>query len=428
MYCKVPMILFALRTVSAPVQSLAIILLLCSPAGFAARAWAEPPAAGYSASAVPRGTGSFPRLSGEAHFEIENDLTYHRQGAGSAGKRNLLFATFKPSFTVDLTESLSIESEFKLEPVEDPDPDGRNEEFENEGFLNEQLFLNYRTGRYGFRAGKFEVRFGEAFEVSSDFFGDEFAEAYKGFSEDVEVLKRVGAGFDVDLSGPRSGQHQLSFDLFASDASNFSRSLIRSQGRLRRAEGGPSNTGRLGSFALNLAGEEIPSLPGLHYHVGFVYQESGRLRGSALRDALESDDDDAGLLLDGRPQRGYVAGLQYDVLERQGLDLKLFSEFLYLDNADGQADTIRTLFTVAGTAIYREDLILGFSYARRDSRIPHDRDLNEYLLQTTVSWFRDLGRDRRLGRAGIELALRPTREERVRSGNAGLRLIWIKEF
>src|SRR5689334_4430558 len=84
---------------------------------------------------------SYPHLSGELRAEIENNAMYSSISGSPTRKQNLIFNTFQPEFALEFNENLSLESEFTVEPIEDPE-NFDNQEFDREGVFIEKLFLN----------------------------------------------------------------------------------------------------------------------------------------------------------------------------------------------------------------------------------------------------------------------------------------------
>jgi len=377
---------------------------------------------------------TFPRISGEIRAEIENDSGFSAVSGAPDRRQNLLFSTVQPEFSIEFNENLSIETELTLEPIEDPD-ERDNEEFESEGAFVAQLFLNWKNDRVSVSLGKFQPLFGLAFEASTDLFGDEYPFGYEEFSEDVEITERLGGSVSFEAGNDRIGSNVLTLDVFQADTSNLSRSILRHREKFDRREGGVSNTGNPSSFGIHLTGEELPALPGLSYHLGFVYQDADRvpleddeadMLGEGLFGDDEAPDDDSGIdpALTGRPQRGYVGDLTYSMPLSERVELKLASEFLYLDNADSEANHIRRLLTLAASTVVDENLYLGLSYARRTNDLTTDRDSRDFLLQASAAYFREIGP----GKIGFEAAVRRSREERDRFRTLGFRLIYRAEF
>lgn len=372
---------------------------------------------------------TYPHISGELRAEIENNASFSAISGAPDKKQNLIFNTFQPEIAVEFNENLSFETEFTVEPIEDPE-DFDNQEFDREGVFIEQAYLNWEKDRFSAKLGKFQPTFGLAFEASNDLFGDEYAFGYEGFSDDVEVTERLGGSFGVNVGNEAIGKNTLSLDVFQADTTNLSRSGFRHREKLDRRDGGPSNTGNPNSFGINLIGEDLPFLSGLTYHLGFVYQKS---------DKIEFTDEDMDDVLDdgaldpdftGRAQRGYVGDLIYSFPLNDRVELKLLTEFLYLDNADGEANHIRRLLTVAGSTVIDKNLYVGFSYARRTNDLSNEfddqaeGDARDFLLQTSAAYFKELGP----GKIGLEVAVRRSREEGDRFRTLGFRLIYRAEF
>ena len=334
----------------------------------------------------------FPRISGELVVEIQNDRAYHAQDRDA--ELNDLFATIEPAIAVRFSEQLSLQSSLVFEPVEDPEPN-ESRELDRQGLFAEELYALWESGALAVRAGKFNPRFGVAWDLAPGLFGVDFA-------EDYEITERVGAGVSYDLGAADTGSHLLSLETFFADTSQLTRSLGRGRSRVRRSDGGPSNTGRLNSYSLTLEGGEVPAVPGLAYNLGFVYQAAGD---------------------QGRPERDAVVGLTYDLAVASDLNVELLAEYARQDDADGEAGRRRSYLTAsASTAI--DDLVLAVSYTLRDERVRDDRDHNDFLAQASVGYFRELGP----GEAGFEVGYKLTREENRKISTVGLRASWVLEF
>ncbi len=420
----------------------------------------------YSARASAR--EMFPRFEGELEIGIENDATYRAQD--SEEEVNSLFVSAEAEFELLVNENFSIEAELTLEPLEDAD-DGRLEERlrareespDNREFDDHTLFLEQFTARWEgeeFEAyvGKFNPKFGRAYEFAVGPFGDE-----DNFSEDYAIEERLGGGVSFELSDPAYGEHEVSVEAFTLDTTNLTRGLLRSRGRNKRSDGGPSNTGSPNSFAFGVEGGEIPGLSGLTYNLGLVYQKGGRRGpfpsgsvGSLVSDDDDDDDDDEdddpmglGLLDDdldmdaddddddddegsfmrdrGSLERDFVAGLGYSLTYFEKVPVDLLTEYVYIDNADGEKNRLRRFLTLAAAAEWRS-LRFGLAYTLRSEGVPLDSDQRAYLGLASIGHFRPLGPDGRLGRIGFEAGFRMKRDMGQRSNTAALRLSYKGSF
>ncbi len=337
-------------------------------------------------------TQSYPHISGELVIEIQNDWAYHSQDRDS--ELNDLYATLGPAIGLAFSESFSIQSSLVLEPVEDPDPH-ENREFSQHGLFVEELYARLAKGAWSLRAGKLNPRFGQAWDLAPGLYGVDFA-------EDYELTERIGAGTSYDLGRDSGGMHILSAEIFFADTSHLTRSLMRDRSRVRRSDGGSSNTARLNSYSLTLEGEAILGAPTLTYNLGFAYQLAGE---------------------GGQPESDYVAGLSYGIPINDQLELNFLGEFALLDNADGESDRTRRYFTVSSAANF-QDLVFALSYTSRDENIRGARDNSDFLAQASVGLFHTVGK----GELALEAAYLLTRVENRKTGTAGLRASYVFEF
>lgn len=67
----------------------------------------------------------------------------------------------------------------------------------------------------------------------------------------------------------------LGANLFTADTTFLSDSIFTSRGRLARADGGATNTGRLDNFSFTIDGEEIAALPDFSWHLGYRHLQPG---------------------------------------------------------------------------------------------------------------------------------------------------------
>ncbi len=335
---------------------------------------------------------SYPSISGALVLEVQNDHAYHAQDR--AAEANDLYSTIEPALAVAFNRNLSLQASLVFEPVEDAQPH-QSREFDRQGLFAEELYALWESGPLSLRAGKMNPHFGQAWDLAPGLYGVDFA-------EDYELTERMGAGASYDLGNDTVGSHVLSLEAFFADTTHMSRSLVRGRSRVHRSDGGPSNTGRLNSFALTLQGDAIPAIPGLSYNLGWVRQSS------KSGERAESD---------------YVAGLAYALPISDTLGLEFLAEYVQQINALGEANRSRRYLTLSSAATWN-DLVFALSYTNRDEDVRGDRDNNDYLLQVSAGYFRPMGP----GLAGFEIGYKITREENLKIGTAGMRASYALEF
>lgn len=358
--------------------ALAICAVLVGSAGGSALAFAD------GLSDTP---GSFPQIGGEVLVEVQADRTRGR--GGGEGDTRILFATIEPAIQIRFTPRLSLHGALVFEPVvESP---GRHHDFDEQGLLVEQLYLEYATERWGVRAGKINPSFGIAPDRAAGIYGADFA-------EDCEIAERIGVGGFTRFGNERVGLHRISADLFFLDTSPLSRSAFMDRGRGRRSDGGPSNTGSLRSFAIALEGEPLPGLPGFAYQIGFSRQAAGRA---------------------GRTESGYALALSHRSEPLEDIRLDLVSEYVHRLHAHGEAGDRRD-FTQSAELRWK-NWNAALVYSRRNVR-PFSGDVQvDAQVQVSVGYAFGFG-------LGIDLGWRSVREDGVRRTGPGARLGYRFEF
>lgn len=226
---------------------------------------------GVASSAVAEDDLKTPWVRIVVPIEVQNDWNFKTDD--SDRKTNQLFATIEPELTIGIFKGLIFRAQAVYEPTTDPDA-GENRLFEDQGLYLETLMLEYETNIYetetrsfGIQVygGKFTPTFGIAWDEAPGIYGTDFA-------EDYELTERIGFGFGLVFEDSALGKHVLTFSTFFADTSVLSDSWLNGRGRLRLADGGPSNTGRFNSYQVGLAGERPFGFEGLSYHVSFVSQ------------------------------------------------------------------------------------------------------------------------------------------------------------
>jgi hypothetical protein len=328
-----------------------------------------------------------PRIEGEIPLEIQSDRAC--RSSGGENQTHDLYATIEPVLRLRFTPRLSLETALVLEPVFESG--GRSRFFEDQGLFVEQLFLEYATGAWGVRAGKINPPFGIAWDAAPGIYGVDFA-------EDYEITERLGLGGFVRFGNERVGFHRLTADAFLLDTSPLSESVFTGRGRVRRSDGGPSNTGDLRSFALTLAGEAIPGLPGLGYHLGFTQQSAGRR---------------------GRDERGYALGLTYGASPFENVEVELLSEYVYQQGAGGARQDRHYLTQSA--AIHWKGWNLALCHARRHLHVHGGGHLRDDLVQASAGYEFEMG-------LAIDVGWRHAREDGIRKDGIGMRIRYSVQF
>jgi hypothetical protein len=328
-----------------------------------------------------------PKISGEISVEIENDHTYRADDSDQ--EINDLSTTIESEFAIHLNPILSLQSEVTIETVGEGQQ-GKDQTFEDMGLFVESLTLNYDGPDFGFFIGKHTVNFGLAWDVAPGIYGADLA-------EDYELTERLGLGGYVTFGDEELGEHRLSLSSFFIDTSVLSQSAFNNRGRVRLSDGGVGNTEDFSSFAIALDGRDIPALPGLRYHLGWLHQAAG-----------QGDEED---------ERGAVVGAYYVFEPDNDLTLTPLVEFAHLDNFEGSRG-IDAYYLTAALGIEYQNWHLDFVYGYRDVDENQDYD---HGFQLSAGYDFDIGLSIEAGWLGLNV-------EDEKAESLGLLITYTYEF
>jgi hypothetical protein len=247
---------------------------------------------------------SYPYIAGKLDLELDNDWLFHSDDPSA--EFNNLYTTNTLEVKLGLTQIFSVNLGLTLEQVKDPNP-SRNCNMCNIGLYMDTIDLQADVGNWSFVAGKHEPDFGFAWDIAPGVFGTNYAEDYE-----LSEVWGLGAAYTFDTA---FGKHTLAVNTFFADTTVLSESLFNNRGRTHLSDGGAGNTGRLDNFAVTLSGEEIPSMPGFKYNIGYRHLSAG--------------DGDYG------DENGVIAGVSKETEIGEGLTLGLLAEIAYFDNYGG---------------------------------------------------------------------------------------------
>lgn len=305
-----------------------------------------------------------PYLPGYFHIDVFDDFTF--QADDPDQEINDLFTEARLNMFAMFARQLYVESGFLFAPVGEPPPG--NNTFENHGLRVATLGLTWDREWFWVGGGKGLPNSGIAADLAPGIWGGDVV--YDFF----KVKGRLGFAGNVNLGSEQTGHHALYASAFTADNSFLSRPYLSDGEPSSRADGGPSNTGRLNSFVFTVDGTGIPVIGGLRYHVSGMKQAVDRVNGSDGEPLPEDQIDDEYRL---------AVGLEWSAIEvgDEGAITPL-AEYGQLWNARGLKD--RTERFITGSILLTTGVwnaaVAGTSWTI-DS--PEDDELVNYLFQVS---------------------------------------------
>lgn len=303
-----------------------------------------------------------PELSGEIGAEVQNDWSFSADD--DLDQVNELYAEINAFLHLVWSERLSMETHVTFEGVQDQDP-GEDTVFGNEGVYVEEIFMYWQDGTYGIKAGKFDPRFGVAWEKAPGIYGDELP-------EDYEITEMAGFEGHYTLDGGVSGEHTISAATFFADTSFLSESTVTKRGRLDVNDGGLANTENFSSYSATLNTANPAGQDGLGLHLGYRYLAAGKA--------------DAGR----EGEAGYGIGLSQSLDFSERVSADLLGEWVGLRNAEGTQDDL-DYWTAAATVTVDTRWHVGISATFKDRSAAGGADIRDHLYNLAGGYDFDNG-------------------------------------
>ncbi len=264
------------------------------------------------------------------------------------------FASIYSLFHLSLTPNFN----FGLEMSFDTGNEGELLEFRNPTINIEALTVSYSGETGGIGIGKYFL-LDQIWDRQPGLFGH-------FISDDLDLDGVLAIRTWLNLGAFMDSEHYLYAGVFYRDTTFLSGSLITSNDRLLKSDGGLANTEQLNNLVISLHGDELPYAPAWAYSIGFVHQSPGE------------DDSNS--------ENSYFFGLYGDFDISDETEFFPFTEFLYRNGADGENQTATTF--LVGTSFQHGAWNFGTSYSHRyfqenDSSAPPVIDHN---LQVFTSY------------------------------------------
>jgi hypothetical protein len=303
-------------------------------------------------------TTSPPWLTINVPIEVQNDYDYHSDTAG--GEVNNLTLKLEPEATIKVlpVPGLSFFIHGVFEQVADGDAN-EDRYFKDEGFYIQNLYVQYESGRFGFRGGKMNPGFGITWDQAPGIYGSDMA-------EDYEMAERIALSASLGFDPQGLGSHTLTAGTFFLDTSPLQNTIYsKTRGTLGRSDGGVSNTGDFSSFNLVLEGGKFPATPALTYHLAYIHQAHGS----------DGSEDETGL----------AAGLTSKFDLGKNVTLTPLFEAVFLNDQGGTKDKDRQYWTVSALTEWQK-WNLALAYTKRRTETTGTATVNDYQGQASIGY------------------------------------------
>lgn len=325
--------------------------------------------------------------TGEVSFDVQTDAV--APWASEEAKTHRTYGTLGAEFSIPFPSQFALNGGAAVEPSEYGGEDGFLKHYR---LTVSELFVAWANDSWRAHVGKISPAFGVAWDAAPGLYGADFA-------GDYEIAAKLGLGLRVPLGlGKEETALALSVDLFMEDTTVLSSCAFdHSCDRVRRADGGPSNTPTPESFSVTLGGDLLLGWP--TFQVGILRRAAGEG--------------------DFASEFGYAVALTH-TSEVSGLGgVEWMVEGVRLNNFEASATDI-TYFT-AGLALRKGPWNVALSSSMRSAEPSLGSGTHDRLYQLSVVYAFDSGFE-------LEVAWRSGRENDETRHVIGARLGYVVEF
>lgn len=279
---------------------------------------------------------SYPAVNGQILYQTQFDRVISTKKKGVSP--NNAFFYIEPNISLNFNKNWSLKTQWRIQPNdvlttrdrENPERyrtflgNDRTMNFDEMGFIVEELKAHFQNDDIKLFAGKFDPTFGNVHRKTKRigvFTGQ--------FAEDYNLREKIGLGATALLEGS-----QITFNTFFNDNTDLSRSALSDRGRDRRNNGYAGNTSTISSYSIAMEGEDLFDVKNLFYNIG--YRSLGV-------DKIDNR----------RRETGYVIGSEY--LYKTGKESSIIPlvEFVSIKNLSGIKARDAQFSTLAVIGKYR---------------------------------------------------------------------------
>jgi hypothetical protein len=224
-----------------------------------------------NSNCIANATEKYPKIDGKVLYQTQFDrvLATKKQGVSP----NNAFIYIEPNFNLNFNQNWVVKTQWRLQPNDvlttrdQSNPEryrtflssNRGMNFDQMGFLVEEIKIQYQNDDIKIFAGKYDPTFGNAHRKSKRIgvFSAQFA-------EDYNLREKIGAGAVALLESS-----QITFNTFYNDNTDLSRSAINNRGRSTKRNGFAGSTGTISSYSVSMEGEDLFGVKNLFYNLGY---------------------------------------------------------------------------------------------------------------------------------------------------------------
>lgn len=211
--------------------------------------------------------GQYPNVGMDYDATFQYDHVHGDTPQGGNRNSTDAYPDINSTFYFRFTHDQQIQLSTEINPVQGPEP-GQKRFFEDVGLVINDLNYYQNNANSAFMVGKYHVPFGRAQDQAPGLYTEDFVSTY-----DLDGM--LGGTVAYRFFDQQLGMIEPNVSLYTADNTVLGRPYLRHGEKLERSDGGPSNTGKLDSYAVSVNWLAIPVIPFLEMQVGYMENKKG---------------------------------------------------------------------------------------------------------------------------------------------------------
>lgn len=316
--------------------------------------------------------GQYPNVGMDYDATFQYDHVHADSPQGGNRNSTDAYPDINSTFYFRFTHDQQIQLSTEINPINPPNL-GQKRFFEDVGLVINDLNYYQNNANSAFMLGKYHVPFGRAQDQAPGLYTEDFVSTY-----DLDGM--LGGTLAYRFFDQQLGMIEPNVSLYTADNSFLGRPYLRHGEKLQRSDGGPSNTGKLDSYALTLNWLAIPAVPYLEMQVGYMFNKQGEDQPPA-----EAADETI-KIASARYIWAYAPSTELEpTLDGRYFDIVPFVEFADVQNEDGIRGNDTRYLTTSLTFDFG-DWALGATRTDKHRQSSGGADHQDYLNELSLSY------------------------------------------
>jgi hypothetical protein len=329
----------------------------------------------YGVEATMADDGQYPNVGMDYDATFQYDHVHADVPQGGNRNSTDAYPDINSTFYFRFTHDQQIQLSTEINPVDGPEP-GQKRFFEDVGLVINDLNYYQNNANSAFSVGKYHVPFGRAQDQAPGLYTNDYVATY-----DLDGM--LGGTVAYRFFDQQLGMIEPNLSVYTADNSFLGRPYLRHGEKLQRSDGGPSNTGKLDSYAVTVNWIAIPAVPYLEMQAGYMFNKQAE---DQTQPDPPGEDDETIRIASARYIWAYAPSTDLEpTLAGRYFDIVPFVEFADVDNEDGIKGNDTRYLTTSLTFDFG-DWALGATRTDKHRQSTGGADRQDYLNELSLTY------------------------------------------